>query len=91
LAPFIKVVDSTGRRPFPTNLQGLVATLDETASPAEVVAAARRLAINLFEHELDEWLFAAGLGTCPHARNRFQIKSHDWFIGIRRNAFRGPK
>jgi hypothetical protein len=80
LAPFIKVHDSTGKRPFVTNLQGVTALFDMSASPAEAVATARRLAINLFEHELDEWLFAAGLGTCPHERNKFQIKSRDWLM-----------
>ena len=36
-------------------------------SPREKIATARRLMLHLLEHEVDEWLWAAGLGEDPHA------------------------
>lgn len=49
------------------NLLGGSFDLRACVSPQEKIAKARAAMIELFTHEVDEWLFMAGLGPDPHA------------------------
>jgi hypothetical protein len=79
IAPSISVHDVSGQRDTPVRLQGHTASMRLDTPVRELVATARRLAIALFEHELDEWLANAGLCEDPHVLQRFRQQSRGWF------------